>query len=161
MVVEEDEEEDTEEDEPAPPRVKDVSQETYTLHKSVIVGKTSIVGDTDFLKLAEFSYIEFETHNIRKLHDAATKGGFEFESDSSTATISAKGIRVMDNIVIAIEDGSSWKKGEKGVERWMLSNKKEITVKVAVVYRKTSLPDSDDDDDDCPPKKKVIIWFSR
>ena len=67
----------------------------------------------------------------------------------------------MDNIVIAIEDGSSWKKVEKGVERWMLSNKKEITVKVAVMYRKTSLPDSDDDDDDCPPRKKVIILFSR
>ena len=61
MVVEEDVEEDTEEDEPAPRRVKDISQETYTLHKSVIVGETSIVGDTDFLKLAEFSYIEFET----------------------------------------------------------------------------------------------------
>src|SRR5579859_8122257 len=64
-VVEEEVEEDDEDDEPAPPRVKDVSQETYTLHKSVIVAETPIVGDTDFLKLAEFNYIEFETHNIR------------------------------------------------------------------------------------------------
>jgi len=41
-------------------------------------------------------------YNIRKLHDAATKGGFEFAIDSFMATISAKGIRVMDNIIIAI-----------------------------------------------------------
>jgi len=155
-VVEEEVEEDDEDDEPAPPRVKDVSQETYTLHKSVIVAETPIVGNTDFLKLTEFNYIEFETHNIRKLHDAATKGGFEFAIDSSTAPISAKGVRVMDNIIIAIEDASNWKKVEKGIERWMLSNKKEITVKLAIVYRKTSLPESDDDDDDGPPRKKVV-----
>jgi len=123
--------------------------------------KLPSLGTLTFSNLAEFSYVEFEMHNIRKLHAVATKGGFEFESDSSTAMISAKGIRVMDNIVIAIENGLSWKKVEKGVERWMLSNKKEITVKVAVVYRKTGLPDSDDDDDDGPPRKKVIILFSR
>src|SRR5579859_4346573 len=80
-VIEEEEEEDDEDDEPAPPRVKDVFQDIYTLHKSVIVADTSIVGDTDFLKLAEFNYNEFEMYNIRKLHDAATKGGFKFVID--------------------------------------------------------------------------------
>jgi len=148
-----DDEEDDEDDEPEPVPVKNISQETYTLHKSVVVS------DTDFLKPEEFDYRQFETHNIRKLDDAAQKGGYEFEFTSGTATISAKGVRVMDNIVIAVEDNHSWKKVEKGIERWMLANKKEIIVKVSVVYTKTSEPVSDSSDDEQPTRKKVIALF--
>jgi len=149
-------EQDDEDDEPEAVPVKDISQETYTLHKSVVIGDTVIVGDTDFLKHEEFNYREFQTQNIRKLDDASKKGAFEFEYTSGTATLSAKGIRVMDNIVIMVEDNHGWKKVEKGIERWMLANKKEITVKLALVYTKTSEMVSDSLDDEPPSKKKVI-----
>jgi len=151
-----DDSEDEEDDEPDRVPAKDISQETYTLHKSVMIGETVVVGDTDFLKHEEFDYRQFETHNIRKLDDAAKKGTYEFEFTSGTATISAKGVRVMDNIVIAVEDNHSWKKVEKGIERWMLANKKEIIVKLSVVYTKTSEPVSDSSDDEQPSRKKVI-----
>jgi len=42
----------------------------------------------------------------------------------------------------------------------MLSNKKEITVNVAVVFTKKDLMDSDSSDDDAPPRKKVYSFFS-
>jgi len=152
-------EEDEEDDELEPVAVKDISQETYTLHKSVMICETVVVGDTDFLKHEEFDYRQFEMHNIRKLDDAAKKGGYEFEFTSGTATISAKGVRVMDNIVIVVEDNHSWKKVEKGIERWMLANKKEIIVKLSVVYMKTSEPVSDSSDDEQPTRKKVVALF--
>src|SRR5579859_4183090 len=48
------------------------------------------------------------------------------------------------------------KKLRKGFERYMLSNKKEIIVKLSIVYTKTGEPDSDSSEDDKPPQKKVI-----
>jgi len=147
----------SEEDEDlAPEYVKDISNETYTLHKSVMLGDTAIVSDTDFLKYEEFDFRQFETQNIRKLHDVSEKAGHSFEYVSGTATIAAKGVRVCDSIVITVEDNFGWKKAEKGIERYMLSNKKEIIVKLSIVYTKTGEPDSDSSEDDKPPKKKVI-----
>jgi hypothetical protein len=73
--------------------------------------------------------------------------------------IAAKGVRVCDSIVITVEDTFGWKKVEKGIERYMLSNKKEIIVKLSIMYTKTGEPDSDSSEDDKPPKKKVIAWF--
>jgi hypothetical protein len=147
--------EDEDDSEPTPVRVKDISQESYALHKSVLVGDTVIVGDTDFLKYGEFDYRQFEIYNIRKLDVASKKGGYEFEFMSGTATISAKGIRVMDNVVIDVEDVMGWLKVEKGVQRWMLANKKEIIVKLSFVYTKTTEPVSDSSDDGQPARKKV------
>ena len=142
-----------------PISVRDISLDTYTLHKSVVVGDTAIVSDTDFLKFEEFDFRDFEMQNIHRLNDAATKGGFEFEYVSGIATLSAKGVRVMDNIVITVEDNGSWKKVEKGIERWMHANKKEITVKVAIVYAKTMAPDSDSSENQKPARKKVVVIF--
>jgi hypothetical protein len=152
--------EEDEEDTVAHVRVRDISLDTYTLHKSVVVGDTTVVSDTDFLKFEEFDFRDFETQNIRRLNDAAKKGGFEFEHTSGTATISAKGVRVLDSIVITVEDSHSWKKVEKGIERWMLANKKEITVKLAIVYAKTGLQDTDSSEDEKPARKKVPALFS-
>jgi hypothetical protein len=147
----------SEEDEISEPEpIKDISHETYTLHKSVVLGDIIIVGDTDFLKYDEFDYRQFETHNIRKLDDAAKKGGFSFDYVSGTATIAAKGVRVCDSIVITVEDNFGWKKVERGIERYMLSNKKEIIVKLAVVYSKNGAPGSESSEDEKRPHKKVI-----
>jgi CBS domain containing-hemolysin-like protein len=106
--------EDVDDSEPEP--VKDISNETYSLHKSVVLRDTVIVGDTDFLKHEEFDYHQFETYNIRKLNDAAEKGKFTFEYVSGTATIMAKGVRICNNITITVEDNHEWKKVEKGIE---------------------------------------------
>jgi len=151
VVVEEEESDDSE-----PENVKDISQQTYTLVKSVMLGDTIIVSDTDFLKHDEFKFREFELHNIRRLDDASKKGGFEFEHVSGSATIAAKGVRVCDGIVITIEDTSSWKKVERGIERYMLADKKEIIVKLSIVYSKINEISSDSSDDERPPRKKVI-----
>src|SRR5437667_6380673 len=51
--------------------VRDISGQTYSLHKSVMLGDTIIVADTDFLTYKEFDYRQFDTYNIRKLNDAA------------------------------------------------------------------------------------------
>ena len=145
-----------EDSEPEP--VRDISGQTYSLHKSVMLGDTVIVGDTDFLTHEEFDYRQFETYNIRKLNDAAEKGKFSFDYVSGTATIMAKGVRICDNITITVEDNHSWKKVEKGIERYMLTNKKDIIVKLAVVYAKTGESDSNSSDDEKPSTKKVFAF---
>src|SRR5204862_6320481 len=123
IVVPEDEES---EDEPAPyvKPVKDISEEVYELHKSVMVGNIPILNDTDFLQFEEFDFRNFNTMNIRKVDDAAKKGRFEFEGGTCTATISAKWVRVMDSITITVEDHITWKKVEQGIYRYMRANKK-------------------------------------
>src|SRR5437773_10780658 len=94
--------EDVDDSEPEP--VMDISNQTYSLHKSVVVGDTVIVGDTDFLTHEEFVYRQFETYNIRKLNDAAEKCKFTFEYLSRTATIMVNGVRICDNLILAVED---------------------------------------------------------
>src|SRR5439155_16360290 len=115
---------------------RDISGQTYSLYKSVILGDTVIIGDTDFLTHEEFDNHQFETYNIRKLNDAAEKGKFSFDYVSGMATIMAKSVCICDNITITVEDNHSWKKVEKGIERYMLGNKKDIIVKLAVLYSK-------------------------
>src|SRR5438552_15394538 len=44
---------------------------------------------------------------------------------------------------IAVEDNHGWKKVEKGIERYMLASKKDIIVKLAVLYSKTGVSDTD------------------
>ena len=89
-----------EDSEPEP--VRDISGQTYSLHKSVMLRDTVIVGDTNFLTHEEFEYRQFETYNIRKLNDAAEKVKFSFHYISSTAMIMAKGVCLCDNISITV-----------------------------------------------------------
>ena len=42
----------------------------------------------------------------------------------------------------------------------MLANKKDILVKLAVVYSKTGESDSDSSDDEKRPTKKVVVFVS-
>ena len=60
-------------------------------------------------------------------------------------------------IVITIEDPSSWKKVEQGIERYMLADKKEIIVKLSMLYTKINEISCDSSDDKRRPRKKVIV----
>ena len=146
----------SEDEEPSKP-IKDISLETYTLYKSVMLGDITVVGDTDFLKHKEFDYRQFETQAIRKLDKVVSddKRGFEYVSGS--ALIGAKNVPVKHSMLITLEDHFCWAKVERGIERWMLENKKEITVKLTILYKKTGESDSESSDDDRPPKKKVFV----
>jgi hypothetical protein len=93
----------SEDEEPSKP-VKDISLETYTLYKSVMLGDITVVGDTDFLKHKEFDYRQFETQAIRKLDKVVSddKRGFEYVSGS--ALIGAKNVLVKRSVLITLED---------------------------------------------------------
>ena len=147
----------SEDEEPSKP-IKDISLETYTLYKSVMLGDITVVGDTDFLKHKEFDYRQFETQAIRKLDKVVSddKRGFEYVSGS--ALIGAKNVPVKHSMLITLEDNFCWAKVERGIERWMLENKKEITVQLMILYKNTEESDSESSDDDRPPKKKVFIF---
>src|SRR5579859_6992957 len=54
----------------------------------------------------------------------------------------------------------SGKKVERGIERYMLANKKDILVKLAVVYSKTGESDSNSSDHEKQPAKKVVVFVS-
>ena len=65
-----DEADDVSEEEVYAKPVKDISMETYTLQKLVILGGDSIIADIDFFKIGEFSYRQFEQQMIRRLDNA-------------------------------------------------------------------------------------------
>ena len=55
------------------------------------------------------------------------------------------------------------KKIEKGVEHWMLQSKKEIFVKLTIVYKRTGGMNAKSLDDDTPSSKKVqllLYWLN-
>jgi hypothetical protein len=137
--------------------VKDISMETFTLQKLVMLGGDSIIADTDFVKLSEFGYRQFEQQTIRKLDNAVKDPETSFELVSGTAVVSAKGVTVGNSLQIMIDECSCWVKVEKGVERWMLENRKQINVKLTILYKKVGGIEPESSDDDSPPKKKVHV----
>jgi len=78
-----------------------------------------------------------------------------FEWVSGLAVISSKGTRICDSLSIEVEDESGWKKVEKGVERWMMQNKKEIVVKLTVVYKRVGGMAVESSEDESLFNKKV------
>ena len=62
-----------------------------------------------------------------------------------------------DSLSIEVDDESGWKKVEKGVERWMLQNKKEINVKLTILYKKLGETDVESSDDEALSNKKVQL----
>jgi hypothetical protein len=140
---------------PIPALVKDVSNEIFVLQKSCMLGSTAIVEDSDFVRLGEFSFRQFETSAIRKLTKASEEAKTTFEWMSGKAVISSKGTRVIDSLSIEVDDESGWKKVEKGVERWILQNKKEINVKLTILYKKIGGTNAESSDDDSPSSKNV------
>lgn len=82
-----------------------------------MLGSMAIVEDSDFVRLGEFSFRQFETSAIRKLTKVSEETKITFEWMSGKAVISSKGTRVADSLSIEVDDESGWKKVEKGVER--------------------------------------------
>ena len=141
---------------PASEVVVDVSQITYTLQKCCMLGEVAIWEDTEFHKLDEFSYRQFDTIAIRKLDRAVLDSKTNFEWVSGQVTLCAKGIAVKNQLKINIEDDICWKKVEQGIERWMKEKKMEIVVKLFIQYRKTSKRDDESSDEEGPLLKKIF-----
>ena len=140
---------------PIPAWVKDVSDEIFVLQKSCMLGTMAIVEDSDFVRLGEFSFRQFETSAIRKLTKASEEAKTTFEWMSGKAMISSKSMRIADSMSIEVDDENGWRKVEKGVERWMLQSKKEIVVKLTILYKKTGGTNAESSDDESPSSKKV------
>jgi len=85
----------SEDEEPYKP-VKDISFETYTLYKSVMLGDIMVIGDMDFLK--------------HKKVVSDDKHGFEYVSGS--ALIGAKNVPAKHSVLITLEDNFCWAKVE-------------------------------------------------
>ena len=64
---------------PAPEPVKDVSDEIFVLQKSCMLGTKAVIEDSDFVRLGEFSFRQFETSAIRKLTKASEEAKTTFE----------------------------------------------------------------------------------
>jgi hypothetical protein len=141
---------------PAPEVVIDVSGYTYTLQKCCMLGEVAIWEDTEFHKLNEFSYRQFDTMAIRKLDRAVLDSKTNFEWVSGQVTLCAKNIAVKNQLKINVEDDICWKKVEQGIERWMKEKKTEIVVKLLVQYRKVSKDNDESSDGEGPPSKKVF-----
>jgi len=148
---------DSERESPPPvlERVKDVSNEIFVLQKSCMLGAIPIIEDSDFVTLGEFSFRQFETSAIRKLTKATEEGKTSFEWMSGKAVISSKSMRIADSLSIEVDDENGWRKVEKGVERWMLQSKKEIIVKLTILYKKTGVTNAESSDDEALSSKKV------
>ena len=142
---------------PIPAWVKDVSNEIFVLQKSCMLGTMAVVEDSDFVRLGKFSFRQFETSAIRKLTKASEEAKVTFEWMSGKAVISSKSMRIADSLSIEVEDENCWRKVEKRVERWMLQSKKEIVVKLTILYKKTGGTNVESSDEDAPSGKKVQL----
>jgi 6-phosphofructokinase len=91
--------------------------------------------NADFIKLGEFRYREFQTISIRKVTKKTDELGVKFEWDHGQAIISHRGIRVADVLKFDVEEDSDWRKVEKGIERWLQENKKDVKVRLTVCYK--------------------------
>jgi len=139
-------------------KVKDVSREIFTLMKCCMLGSKTVFEDTDFITLGEFSYRQFETLAVRKVDKAAQDATNQFEWKSGQAVISAKGVRVCDQLSITVENESGWKKVEQGVTRWLRENKKLITVKLTVMYENKGGTDCTGLEEEEGDLKKVCVF---
>jgi hypothetical protein len=114
---------------------KDVSDIEFTIQKCLLLDVTSVMENADFIKLGEFRYREFQTISIRKVTKKADELGVRFEWDYGQAVISHRGIRLADVLKFDVEEDSDWRKVEKGIERWLQENKKDVKVKLTVCYK--------------------------
>jgi len=137
--------------------IKDVSDIEFIVTHCFMLGSRPVLEDTDFVKLGEFNYRQFETLAIRKLDKAALDAKVDFDWESRQAVISAKIIVIHDHLKFNVEADSEWKKIARDVKHWIRENKKKIKMKLTIVFKKKrdiiaiSLKNEDDD------AKKILI----
>jgi hypothetical protein len=141
--------------------IVDVSNNVYTVSRSCMLGTEPVYEDTDFLKLGDFSYRQFDTLSIRKLEKLALASKFDFEWLSGQAVVSAKGVPMREYLKFPIEDETCWEKVERGVKMWMEQLKKDIKVKLTVIYKKKSVITAISSDDEDGTVKKVFKFKVR
>ena len=127
---------------------EDVSQQEFTLAKSIMLGSVSIYADSLIAKLGEFKYRDWEVESIRRLDKATEAKKIKFEWSSGNAVIAAKGISKAKEITIDVEESSDWEKVETFVQKWMRDHKKDITVRLTVNYTKVRHSTHDDSSSD-------------
>ena len=69
--------------------------------------------------------------------------------------IFSKSMLIADSLSIEVENENSWWKAEKDIEPWMLQSKKEIIVKLTILYKKTWVMNAENSDDEALSSKKV------
>jgi hypothetical protein len=148
-VGKEDDENVLEDENDIPKAVVDVSNITYTLSQSCMIGNEAILEDTNFFKLDEFSYRQFDLLTSRKLVKLCETENWEPEWVSGQAVISRKGLPMREWLKFSVEDDHTWEKVNRCIRMWMEELRKEIKVKLTVVYRKkrptTSVSLNDED----------------
>jgi hypothetical protein len=116
--------------------ILDIKNEEFTISQSVILGTTSILEDTDFVKLGRFNYREWEVEAIKKVDHAAVKARIGCILDKTTAVVGAKGVAKDRWLTFNILEAAAWRKVEGIVEKWMRQQKKDIVVKLTSVYER-------------------------
>ena len=116
--------------------VKDISMETYTLQKLVMLNDNSIMADTDFSKISEFNYPQFELQTIRGLNNAVKDPEISFNLVSSTAVISAKGFTIGNSMQKSRKELSNGclRIGSKSMWSWQSSTTR-LEVQILKVLR--------------------------
>ena len=140
-----------------PTTLIDVSNLPYTLSTRCMLGSDEFNTDTDFMKLREFNWRQWNVQCIRKLEKAAEDGGFDTEWSSGHATIKARGVTKADSLSFEVEDDAGWKKVETFIETWMKQKKREIVVYLTAVWKKKGGNDSMDVDGHRLGKRMVIV----
>jgi hypothetical protein len=136
------------------PAIVDVSDIVYTLSKDYMLGPESVVEDTAFLKLGEFSYQDFSSQSMRKLGKVLDEHKFEPIWVSGQAVVSRKGLAKSEWLKFPVRDPTDWENVEKCIKLWMQQLKSEIKVKLTIVHKKVPLRRSVDveDEEDEPGK---------
>jgi len=116
---------------------------------------TSTHSDTDFTSGPLPKRIKKVNNPIPSNTITVRTGDDDSDCESPPAVISSRRIYIADNLSIEVDDERSWKKVEKGVECWMLQNKKDINVKLTILYKNLGGMNAESSDDNSLSSKKV------
>lgn len=134
----------------------DVSNMVYTLSQTCMIGDEPVLKDTNFLKLGEFSYRQFDMLSSRKLFKLSETGKWDPEWVSGQAIVSCKSLPIREWLKVPVEDENSWEKVECCIRMFMENLKNEIKVKLTVLYKKKSSTGAVNLEDEDGDAKKVF-----
>ena len=115
---------------------EDVSEVEFTLAKSVVLGSESIYSDTLIATLADFNYRAFDVEAMRRADKRVTESGYTFKWQSGSAILSYKGLLKANVFIVEVSEPYDWDKAKRLIERWMRDYKRDITVKLTIIYKK-------------------------